>query len=854
VIGIWTLAIYTSYTLKSDMEHALGEQQFSTVSIIAEEINTELSDRMRVLEQVAKLVSPAMMGNAASMQTFIEVRPSLSMMFNGGVYVLLADGTAIADFPLSTGRRGLNFKERKYTIGALKEGKTTIGRPLVGKALRSTIFSIATPIHDPEGKVIGALAGTVDLAKPNFISRSTDNSYGKTGGYLLISPKIRTIVYATDKKLIMELLPPPGDNLLIDRYTEGYEGTGITLRPNDGVEVLTSAKNIPVAGWYLMALMPTEEAFSPINALQKRGLLAAIFLTLLAGGLTWWILTRQLAPIFTTMETLAALSDSDQPLQPLPITRQDEIGGMIGSFNHLLETLRHREETLRKSEEKHRLLFESADDAILIHDTVGHFLSVNPLACKRFGYSHAELISLPIGKLVSPEQSRYIPERIAQLLEHGNLLFETEHQLKDGSSVPTEVNARLITWDGQPAIISICRDITERKRAEQEKANLETQLHQAQKMESVGRLAGGVAHDFNNMLTVILGYAQLGLMNLDPTHPVSADLSEIIKAAKRSADLTRQMLAFARKQTIAPKVLDLNEAVSGMLKMLQRLIGEEINLNWHPSTKLWQVHMDPSQIDQILANLCVNARDAIAGDGKITIETTNSAFDREYCDANAGFIPGEFVLLAVSDDGCGMDKETEAQIFEPFFTTKAFGEGTGLGLATVYGIVKQNNGFINVYSEPGLGTTFKIYLPRHENGEGRDLEEVSEPLPTNGQETILLVEDEAGILNVTKALLEKYGYTVLAASKPSEAIALAEKYDGEISLLMTDVVMPVMNGRELSNRLSVLRPQLKCLFMSGYTADVIANHGVLDNGVKWIPKPFSAKELATKVREVLGGQ
>ncbi|MEI7816987.1 MAG: cache and HAMP domain-containing protein [Desulfuromonadales bacterium] len=370
VIGIWSLVFFTSYTLKNDLEKELGEQQLSTVSIIAAEISTGLTDRMSVLEQVANLITPAMMGDTASMQAFIEGRPAFSTMFNGGVFVLLPDGTAIADFPISTGRLGLNFMDRKYAIGALKEGKTTIGRPVMDKALRSTIFSIATPIHDAQGKVIGALNGTVDLAKPNFISRITDNSYGKTGGFLLVSQQIRTIVYATDKKRIMEVLPAHGVNPLIDRFIQGHDGTGITNRPSDGVEILTSAKSIPVSGWYAVAMMPTEEAFAPINSLQKRGLLAAILLTLLAGGLTWWMLKRQLAPIFTTINTLSALSDIDKPLQLLPITRQDEIGELIGSFNRLLETLRQREETLRESGEWHRTILQTAILLTQFHITV----------------------------------------------------------------------------------------------------------------------------------------------------------------------------------------------------------------------------------------------------------------------------------------------------------------------------------------------------------------------------------------------------------------------------------------------------------------------------------------------------
>jgi PAS domain S-box-containing protein len=399
--------------------------------------------------------------------------------------------------------------------------------------------------------------------------------------------------------------------------------------------------------------------------------------------------------------------------------------------------------------------------------------------------------------------------------------------------------------------VVIGRDITELRQAEKEKATLEAQFLQAQKMESVGRLAGGVAHDFNNMLTIILGHAELGLMNLEPGHPVCDDFIEISKTAERSADLTRQLLAFARKQTIAPKVMDLNETTTSLLKMLQRLIGEDIHLKWHPAAELWKVNVDPTQIDQILANLCVNARDAIKNTGKITIETANSSFDKEYCDANYGFIPGEYVLLAVSDDGCGMDRETQAQIFEPFFTTKALGEGTGLGLATVYGIVKQNNGFIKVYSEPDLGTTFKIYLPHYGGNVGQDQQKAPVSALVHGQETILLVEDEAGILNMTKSLLEKYGYKVLTASTPNEAITLVKDYDGVIDLLLTDVVMPEMNGRELAKKLSVFNSQLKCLYMSGYTANVIAHHGVLDKDVSFIPKPFSAQNLASKVREVL---
>jgi CheY-like chemotaxis protein len=355
------------------------------------------------------------------------------------------------------------------------------------------------------------------------------------------------------------------------------------------------------------------------------------------------------------------------------------------------------------------------------------------------------------------------------------------------------------------------------------------------------------------MLTVILGHAEMGLMRLDPAHPVSDDLQEISKSAGRSADLTRQLLAFARKETVSPRILDLNDTVSLMLKMLQRLIGEDIHLNWQPAPELWKIRMDPSQIDQILANLCVNARDAIESNGRIIIATENRTIDEEYCTSNLDAVPGEYVRLTVSDDGHGMDKETAAHIFEPFFTTKELGKGTGLGLATVYGAVKQNNGFINIYSEPGHGTTFSIYLPRHDTKiEQKQTEEITKPL-MRGDETILLVEDEPSILKLAEMMLVKLGYKVLKASTPGEALQVAQAQAGEIHMLMTDVILPDMSGRELADKLLSIYPHMKQLFMSGYTDDIIAHHGVLDDGVQFIQKPFSMPSMAAKVREVLDG-
>ncbi len=386
---------------------------------------------------------------------------------------------------------------------------------------------------------------------------------------------------------------------------------------------------------------------------------------------------------------------------------------------------------------------------------------------------------------------------------------------------------------------------------EANREHLEKQLVQSQKLESIGRLAGGVAHDFNNMLNVIMGFTELALEQVEAENPVVADLNEVMAAAGRAADITRQLLAFARKQTISPDLLDLNSTVEGLLKMLRRLIGEDIDLAWLPKPDLWIIRIDPGQLDQILANLCVNARDAIKGVGKITIETGNAVFDEEYCRNHVGFTPGKYVMLGVSDDGCGMDKETLANIFEPFYTTKSVGEGTGLGLSMVYGIVKQNEGFINVYSEVDKGTTIKIYLPRALKGTIAEGFPVPQSMPQGNGETILLVEDEIAILKLGEKMLKGLGYHVIAKETPEKALDIAREYQGKIHLLVTDVIMPRMNGRDLAKTLATIHDNIKVLYMSGYTANVIAHRGVLDEGVHFMPKPFSKETLALKVQEAL---
>ncbi|MEQ8187863.1 MAG: response regulator [Candidatus Eremiobacterota bacterium] len=451
----------------------------------------------------------------------------------------------------------------------------------------------------------------------------------------------------------------------------------------------------------------------------------------------------------------------------------------------------------------------------------------------------------------TPSTRPVIEEAVKRIVDYGEP-FDLELEI-----ITARGNLRSVHVIGKPdmerrRVYGFFQDITEGKVAEEEKRKLQEQLIQSQKMESIGRLAGGIAHDFNNMLGVIMGYAELARSYVDSTHKVYDNINEILKAVRRSTELTRQLLAFARRQTVTPRVLNLNDTMAGMLKMIQRLIGDELELIWKPGEGLWPVMIDPGQVDQILVNLCVNARDAITGPGQIIIETDNVLFSEGSYYKPDGLNAGEYVRLSVRDSGCGMDSKTMKHIFEPFFTTKDTGKGTGLGLSTVYGIVKQNYGYISVVSKINHGTTFDIYLPRNISPD----EPATNPVATSisviqGYGTVLLVEDEPLLMELIKKMLETLGYKVLAALTPGEAIGLAGEYTGEIHILITDLVMPEMNGRELLRQIQKIYPAVKSLFMSGYTSDVEGNRYFLDDGMHFLQKPYSMETLADKLHELM---
>ena len=503
------------------------------------------------------------------------------------------------------------------------------------------------------------------------------------------------------------------------------------------------------------------------------------------------------------------------------------------------------EETLRESEEKYRLLVGNATDAIFVaQDEVIKF--PNPRTEELVGYSAEELATIRFTDLIHPDDRDMVLDRHRRKLKGESLPTTYSFRIinRAGEELWTQLNTVAITWEGRPATLHFLRDITPQRK-------LEAQLQQSQKMEAIGTLAGGVAHDFNNLLTTIIGCSDLMMMRIGKDHELRENLEDIRKAGDRAASLTRQLLAFSRRQILEPKVIDLNDVIPDMDKMLRRLIGEDIDLETVLAPGLGRVEADPGQVEQIIMNLAVNARDAMPRGGKLTMETANVDLDEAYARSHVAVTPGPYVMMAISDSGTGMDEETLSKAFDPFFTTKEAGRGTGLGLSTVYGIVKQSKGNIWAYSEPGKGTTFKIYLPRVEKDavEKEEVEATAESL--TGSETILVVEDNEMVRGLAQTILQHYGYSVLAAQDGEEAIKVSKEHDGPIDLMLTDVVMPKMSGKEVAERLNALRPDMKVLYMSGYTGNAIVHHGVLDREMRFIQKPFTTESLARKVREVL---
>ncbi|MCF8075145.1 MAG: cache domain-containing protein [Desulfotignum sp.] len=693
----------------------------------------------------------------------------------------------------------------------------------------------------------------------DFKDRISSLTFGETGYSFILNSQGDIVIHPELSGNVIDLKGAKGFPIAREmvRLKKGYL-TYWWQNPSEThpKEKFIAFDYIPAFDWIVVSSSYTKEVFSSLYEIQKAFLVILALVFLVTGGVTLFVSTTITKPLLEFIRQIENRHPDDWSSR-LDHKRKDEIGKLSASFNRFMDRLESYRQKLvseirvrKKAEQRHGLLaevIEQSHQPILITDQEGCVQYANQAFESNTGYSKDEIMGKDLIHYITDRQQEGLYRDIWKTLKSGKVWSGHLTNERKNGNIKEEDATILPVKKPDGKIVNyaaIMRDLTQEK-------NLERILLQAQKMESVGRLAGGVAHDFNNMLGVILGHTELALLQADEHHELHGDLKEIQKAAKRSADITKQLLAFARKQVISPRQLDLNDTVESMLNMLRRLIGEDIDLVWKPAAHPWTVKMDPSQIDQILVNLCINGRDAITGVGKLTIETGKKSFNEEYCCEHPGFIPGDFVLLAVSDNGCGMDKEILDNLFEPFFTTKDVGKGTGLGLATIFGIVKQNNGFINVYSEPGQGSTFKIYLPRFAADKDTEKAVPDKKAAAGETETILLVEDEPSILRMTRMMLEKKGYTVLSAATPTEAMEKAKNHSGSIDLLMTDVIMPEMNGRDLADQITALYPGIRLLFMSGYTANIIAHHGVLDDEVSFIQKPFSMVDLAEKLWEVL---
>lgn len=532
-----------------------------------------------------------------------------------------------------------------------------------------------------------------------------------------------------------------------------------------------------------------------------------------------------------------------------PLVKDGKTVSIVGALTDITKR-KQAEKDLRESEEKFREMSASAQDGIIMMDNEGTISFWNKAAERIFGYSAQEAMGKELHTLIGPQRyHNNYREGFSKFRTTGQgpvigKTLELEALKKDGTEFPISLSVSATKIKGKWHAVGILRDVSEQKK-------LESQFRQAQKMEAIGILAGGIAHDFNNILTAIIGNADLALMEVDKDDPLREVIEDIRSSGNRAASLTRQLLAFSRKQIIQPKILDLNEILTDIEKMLGRLIGEDVELLMIPGPELYLVEADPGQMEQVFMNLAINAKDAMLKGGKLTIETANMDLDENYFHEHGiKENPGPYVMLAVSDTGSGIDKETQEHIFEPFFTTKEIDKGTGLGLSTVYGIVKQNNGFIWVYSEPGQGTTFKVYLPKVK-GDAAPEEKQPPATELGGSETVLIVEDDESLRKLARTVLKQKGYKVLEAENGEDALRVSEAYGVSIDLMMTDVVMPKMGGKEVAERLQPLYPQMKVIYMSGYTDNAISHHGVLAPGLNFLEKPFTPEGLARKVREVL---
>jgi len=748
--------------------------------------------------------------------------------------------------------------DRAYVREALTTRRFAVGRYQVDRITGKPALNFGQPVVDEAGRVQAVVFAALDLIWLTDLARQAQLPPGST-------------VTVLDRDGLILARDPPGpwvgqrtlDAALVQAILAERHGSA-EARGLDGVPRLYGftplGRDPEVQTVYLAVGMPRSGAYAAVYWMLRRNLLILGLMAVVVLTLTRVFAHRfLLRPAEALVRAARGLAQGDRGARTGFPHGVGEFGQLARAFDEMAQVLEGRTEdveraveALRRSEQAFRALVEHAQDAITVLDAQGRIRYQSPASERILGYRPEALIGRPVTEFIHPEDLDVVRQAAAEAQARPGEPTTREFRVRH-----TDGTWRVVEGTGQDlrtdpvvqGVIAHARDVTARRQAEETLRARDEHIRQLQKLEAVGQLAGGVAHDFNNLLTVITGRSQLLLDSATLPAPIRKNIEQIRKTAERAAALTRQLLAFSRKQVLAPRVLSLNTVVPDLTAMLKRLIREDIDLVFHPGAELSRVKADPGQLEQVIMNLVLNARDAMPEGGRIIVETVNVELSETYARQHVGVQAGPYVMLAVSDTGTGMDAATQARIFEPFFTTKAPGKGTGLGLSTVYGIVKQSGGNVWVYSELGHGTTFKIYLPRVEDAE--QVAEAPQGRPGGGTETVLLVEDEDELRLLAREILTGHGYTVFEARQPSEALLVAERHTGPINLLVTDVVLPEISGRVLADRLRPLRPEMRVLYMSGYPDHAIVHQGRLDPGTPFIQKPFTPEALARSVRSVL---
>jgi PAS domain S-box-containing protein len=836
-----------------EFKAAISAQQFSLVRALADSVDDKIAIAQNSLVAVAARVPPGALEDADRAQALLDSQSALLALFDNGLFLITPAGKLIAESPYVPGRRGRDISFREWFQRTVASRKPYISNPYVSTHRPGQPAVLLTvPLFDPAGKLSGMMAGGFDLLGKNILAELSKVRIGKAG-YTYLSDSNRILIMHPDRNRILKPTAPPGVNRMYDLAFRGFNGTGETVT-SYGVPTLSSVTHLRTTNWILGANYPLAEAYGPLEAAKAYFMMAAVAGAALLLGLALLAMTRLLGPLAAMTRHVQGLPNKAGQDRLVSIGGGDEVGVLAAAFNDMVLDLDRERESLEESEERYRQLVENIPEAIAVHSE-GRFVYVNPAGANLLGYASAvDFVGTPILDIISPEFRGVVEARVKQTQEEEKPTTPLELKLlrADGRGIDAEVSGiPFAHYFGKPATLIVIRDITARREAEEEKERLQLQLAQAQKMESIGQLAGGIAHDFNNILAAVVGYTDLLEMKMARDAPAQTYVDRIRASSLRAADLTKSLLAFSRRQVISPKHIDLNRAIHNLKTLLCRIIGENIEVTTALLEEPLTVFADAAQLEQVLMNLAVNAKDSMPDGGRLVLETGRVHLDEEQAHAFGLRGAGSYAVLSVSDTGMGMEEHIRQRVFEPFFTTKELGRGTGLGLSIVYGTVKQHNGHVTVYSEVGRGTTFKVYLPLT-NGAAQETEAVKPfDQPPGGGETVLIAEDNADVRRLTKEVLEQFGYTVIEASDGEEALNRFQVEGERVQLAILDVIMPKKNGRDVYSEMLRIQPGMKALFTSGYPADLILKEGVLERGLDFLQKPAAALDLLRKVREIL---